>query len=298
MSADLDPRGRFTAFRLRVIGAPLALALVTGVAAADPRVARIPLAGLMEAVQVNADELPTGPITFAVDDIESAAGQETPIRIALPPPDAHIGDGRPGAFILIRNIPPGVRLNAGMANGRLWVLSLEDVPGLHLVADPGLTGTFTIEFNLIGTNNKRLAQQSVRLSLLSPDAGGKQTTVGTLDTQEAALPKRDAQPPTTSSLAAQRLSPDEETTLLVRGEELLRQGGLVAARILFEELARKGSAKGALDLARSYDPAYMPKSRMSAVVPDANKALEWYRRADELGSTEAKARLAEMASKR
>src|SRR5215212_5724250 len=97
MSADLDLRGRLTAFRLHVIVAPVALTLVTGAAAADPRVARSPLPGLTEAVQVNADELPTGPVTFAVDDIESAAGQETPVRIALPPPDAHTGDGRHGA---------------------------------------------------------------------------------------------------------------------------------------------------------------------------------------------------------
>jgi hypothetical protein len=93
-------------------------------------------------------------------------------------------------------------------------------------------------------------------------------------------------------------SPAEEKALLERGQKLMSQGSIVAARIIFEELARIGSAKGTLALARSYDPVFVQKSKAVGVTTDLGKALEWYSRAEALGSTEARGRIAEIVPRR
>ncbi len=84
--------------------------------------------------------------------------------------------------------------------------------------------------------------------------------------------------------------------MLARGKDLLQQGGIAAARIIFEDLATSGSAAGALALARSYDPAFVAASAASAPAPNLAEARKWYERAAELGKPDAKRRLTEIAS--
>jgi hypothetical protein len=238
----------------------------------------------------------TSQIPFAVDDIQGTPGQKLPVAVNLPTAVELARVGADGvAFILVRNIPPGVKLSAGMASGRLWILPLHDVPGLQLFAEPTVIGSFVLEFNLIGAGNNRLAQQSVALHLQPVDPIAQ---IGTANT--AAVPDKRAIAPEQQApiRPVARLAPQEEAVLLKRGEELLLQGGIVGARIILEELARKGSAKGALALARSYDPAHSRALRGSGPAPDLEKALVWYQRAQELGSAEARERIAEIAQKR
>jgi hypothetical protein len=313
---------------LRLLALPLALAAAAG-AEASPR-----LFGDLAAPTDSAAALtPANQLGFFVNDIEGSAGQDTPVTILLPPAEELAGAGT-GSFILVRNIPAGVRLSAGMSSGRLWVLPLHDASGLKLIAEQGVAGRFALEFHLIGANNKPLAKQTVALNLQSFEiTGGRDATAAMaveqalpaespiLEPPPAIAPRASSerQPEPGPKLAARTApaerpqpAPDarprgaspgsvpsqEESLLLSRADDLLRQGGMAAARILLEELARKGSAKGALALARTYDPAYTPGSRASALNPSLDKALEWYRRADELGSAEAKDRIAELVPRR
>jgi hypothetical protein len=296
MSRQTGLRRRHLA-RLHLRAMLLALTIDAGGVSAELRpVFAGSLAAVMQAVDSNAAVLVANQITFAVEDIEGVAGQDVPVKITLPQAaELASSDASLGAFILIRNIPAGVTLSAGIASGRIWVLPLRDVAELRLVAAPDVVGTFSIEFNLIGLNNKRLAQQTVHLNLMGFDVLGRVGTTGTLAGPEK-IGKGEAAIAPVPPAAKPALQ--EEAELLKRGEKLLRQGGIAAARIIFEELAQEGSPKGALALARSYDPAYIPNSRTSTLTPDLNKALEWYRRADELGSAEARQRIAEIGFRR
>lgn len=251
-----------------------------------------PSSPLLERAQFTADGRQDAPL--AITPIRGIAGQEIPVSLELPA-NAGMMAQASQTFILVRNIPPAVRLSAGMANGRFWILPIKELDGLRLVAQPGTTGSFDLEFTLIGPNNKKIAQWIVRLELTSPDIAGRLPTIGALATVDS-LP---VDPPRPRPPAPSRsVSGDEEAVLLKRGRELLDQGGIAAARIIFEELGNKGSAEGALALARSYDPAYAVDPRLSAILPDMKKALIWYQRAQELGSGEARARLAEISPRR
>ena len=80
----------------------------------------------------------------------------------------------------------------------------------------------------------------------------------------------------------QPLRPDSEeiATLIKRGKDLLDNGDLSAARLLFRRAAEAGSAEGALMLGSTFDPG------------------QWYQRAAELGSSAASQQLAGLADGR
>ena len=256
-------------------------------------------------------------LSFSVRDIEAEAGKEAPIHIVIPSP-AELRDAgaEEGTFVLIRNIPEGVSLSAGMATGRVWVVPLREAPKLRLIFKPGMNARFQIGFHLIGPGNRVLAEETVsvavgpRETVAAISAQPLRAEVPTAALPQVDLPKKPVQPQTqTAALPAQEeamkkpvqpqtqaaaLPAQEEAILLARGTEVLKQGGIVAARLIFEELARRGSAAGALALARSYDPAHLPHSSASALAPNMAVALKWYERAAELGNPDAKRRLAEI----
>jgi hypothetical protein len=226
-------------------------------------------------------------LTISVKDIEGEPGNDTPIAINLPSgAELRIAGAVDGTFLLIRNIPDGVTVSAGMAAGRVWVVPLREASTLRLLSKPGVYPQFQLEFHLIGPNSRVLAKTAATVNLRQ---GQPVAALGPASPQPE-LPKPQVQP----QPQADELTPRAEAVLLARGNQLLQQGGIAAARVIFEDLAVEGSAAGALALAQSYDPAYLAKSAASAPAPDLAEARRWYVRAAELGNLDAKRRLAEI----
>ena len=237
-------------------------------------------------------------MSFSVQDIEAEPGKDAPIAIIIPSP-AELRDAgaEEGTFILIRNIPEGVSVSEGMATGRIWVVPLREARTLRLVTKPGMNARFQIGFHLIGPGNRILAEATVGVVVGPRQAvAAIATPPPRAEVPKAAPPQPDAP---RKSVRPQTQAPplplEEEEILLAKGKDVLRQGGIAAARLIFEELARRGSAAGALALARSYDPTYVAQSPASALAPNMALALKWYERAAELGNPDAKRRLAEIA---
>jgi TPR repeat protein len=61
--------------------------------------------------------------------------------------------------------------------------------------------------------------------------------------------------------------------------------------MLFERLARRGSAKGAYAAGRTYDPEFLKSVRVVGLAPNVKKAKDWYARAAALEQPEAAQRL-------
>lgn len=79
-------------------------------------------------------------------------------------------------------------------------------------------------------------------------------------------------------------SPGQEIAALVEnGEALLRQGDIAEARLPLRRAAEAGSAKAAVDLGMTFDPAYLRQNR-SGMVPDLAQATQWYIKAKDLGA--------------
>ena len=91
------------------------------------------------------------------------------------------------------------------------------------------------------------------------------------------------------------LTRDEAASLFKRGQNLMAVGDIVGARMVFKHLADAGDAQASFMLASTFDAAVIANLKMVGVQPDPAKARDWYARAAELGSSEAKQRLQQSA---
>jgi len=72
-----------------------------------------------------------------------------------------------------------------------------------------------------------------------------------------------------------------------RGDAMLANRDISAARKFYEFAANAGSASAATALARTYDPAFAAQSGGVGWRPDPGLAAVWYRKAAELGGKPA-----------
>jgi hypothetical protein len=81
---------------------------------------------------------------------------------------------------------------------------------------------------------------------------------------------------------------DKETSTLIElGQDFLKNGDFLSARLLLQRAAKAGSAAAALSLGETFDPFLIQRLGAIGVQPDVAKAREWYQRAAQLGSNTA-----------
>jgi hypothetical protein len=79
----------------------------------------------------------------------------------------------------------------------------------------------------------------------------------------------------------------DTVALVVRGDMLFGTGDITSARHFYERAADAGNGQAALRLGESYDPSFLEQAHLRAVRGDTAVAIEWYKRARELGASEA-----------
>jgi TPR repeat protein len=84
-----------------------------------------------------------------------------------------------------------------------------------------------------------------------------------------------------------RVSPSEAAALRQRGDALLATGDVASARLFYERAATAGDTMAALRLGEAHDPLFLAQAGITGVRGDRAVAARWYRRATELGATEA-----------
>jgi hypothetical protein len=96
----------------------------------------------------------------------------------------------------------------------------------------------------------------------------------------------------TSTAPARQGDAAEIAFLVKTGAELMANGDVAAARLMFQHAADAGSTDGAFALAETYDPSVFQKlRRREAVTLDIMLARSWYEKARNLGSTAAQERI-------
>jgi TPR repeat protein len=86
--------------------------------------------------------------------------------------------------------------------------------------------------------------------------------------------------------------------MLRRGEALLATGDISGARRFFERGASLGSGAAARAMAETFDPATLASRNIRGLQPEPAQALQWYRRAEELGATDLAPRITRLESAR
>jgi len=89
-----------------------------------------------------------------------------------------------------------------------------------------------------------------------------------------------------------------QRTLLERGDAMLQQRDVAAARMLFTRAANAGVAVAALKLANTYDPGFIRDHNLIGIKGDPQEAEAWYRKAAALGDKEAEQGLKSLKTQR
>jgi TPR repeat protein len=97
---------------------------------------------------------------------------------------------------------------------------------------------------------------------------------------------------------ARMLHSEEIAALYQRGEQLIAQSDIAAARLMFARAAKVGDARSALALGASYDPDVLKKLGVIGVAANEELARDWYAKASGFGSREAAQRIVRPAQLR
>jgi len=102
---------------------------------------------------------------------------------------------------------------------------------------------------------------------------------------------------TAATATAPESSAGELAALLARGDVLFSKGDLLAARLFYERAADGGDGQAALKLGETFDPVFLDRAHLPGARGDWSMALSWYRRARDLGVTEAEIMLKSLETK-
>jgi len=87
--------------------------------------------------------------------------------------------------------------------------------------------------------------------------------------------------------ADRRLSGADSAALVARGDAFVRARDVASARLFYERAAEMGDGRGALQMGATFDPAFLDRAGLRGAQGNQPEALWWYRRARDLGDTEA-----------
>ncbi|HEY2535124.1 MAG TPA: hypothetical protein VGJ20_45700 [Xanthobacteraceae bacterium] len=222
---------------------------------------------------------PALPSRLVVTNQQAFVNEPLALAVSVEPSSGH-------ESLVLAGLAAGTRLSAGVpVSDTSWQVSSSELPGLSLYAPRDFVGVMNTAIDLLSPDKRLLDTRAVEFKWIvkkpAPPA-------------QPAAPIASANP---STPAIQPIDSDRAAALLQRGRELLRTGDIAAARVAFQPIAAAGNAEAALALGATFDPQYLARQNVIGVAGDEAKARAWYQRAMELGSTEAKNILAQMATK-
>jgi hypothetical protein len=241
---------------------------------------RIAPEGLTRSSPVDVRVAQSGSVELPATRASGVSG--TPISLSLKSPISGV------RFIKIGDFPEQLQLSRGFRLRGSWITSVHDLENLELITPPGLVKTIKLDVLYFRNNQTPAVAERSLLVELDP-ADSIVRTAPRPDSRPVPIvaPKQaPAVPPTRKGLSA-----EQEVDSLERGATLMRNGDIAAARLLYEDLAVNGSAKGARALAETYDPTYLKGLFIAGLQPNVEKAKIWYERAAELGDTVSITRL-------
>ena len=222
------------------------------------------------------------------------------------PVGIEIDGNRAGASLVLSGLAADTQLSAGSPLGASgWRVDAADLEGLEIRPPRNFVGAMNIMVDLRLPDDRLADTKAMHLEWAArtdiPQAATEpQAAVepqAAAEPQASAEPKAQAQPEPQPEPVALHLDPAEIATLLKRGQEYLKNGDLVSARLLLKRAAAAGSADGAFALAQTFDPVVVTRIGVIGVSPNAEKAREWYEKAAQLGSGLATQQLANFEPK-
>jgi hypothetical protein len=249
-----------------------------------------------------------------VRNASAEPGRPAPLDIIV-----NYGESGEYAFLMFRGMPNGFKLSTGFRLKESWAVSLRELPGLQLIPPPGYSGAFELEVMLVKGRDTPIESQSMAVDF----SGGRGKPAQTPEAAPALTAAAPAPVPhvltATPPIAKEELRPEpakeavslrpepakpkvtvsaaEESQMLDRALNFVRDGDISSARLILEHLARKGSGKAAMALGQTFDPEFFASmNTLGGLRPDSAKAQVWYKMAVDLGQPGAQQRLEGLSS--
>ena len=213
----------------------------------------------------------------------------SPFPIQVGPQDALIRN----SFVRIRGLPTAAVLSEGHSiSPGAWAVPLTGLASLSITLPVGVQGRWDAVVALVTIEGTVLTESKTvvvvgPVQLIAPQqqaASQPQTNVASLGQTPAPIPSVPGPQPNSSER-------ERALGLHAKGKELLDQGNIQPARMLFRRAAEQGLAESAMALGSTYDPDELSKMKVMGLQPDIAAARRWYDAARKLGAVEATARL-------
>jgi hypothetical protein len=219
---------------------------------------------------------------FSVYATAGTPGAAVPLKIHLPATfKAQAASKTAYTFLMFKGIPEDFTLSAGFRTRNTWLVSIDDIRNLKIKVPQEFQGALDIDVYLYRGEGISPDRSTVHVPILSP-AGNLATATDATETPSTAKQNTVAQ-----HRHEPMLSKEEEAALFAQGETQLKDGNIVFARLMFEELVSRGNVRALFELARTYDPDVLQELGAVGIQGDAEKAKELYRKASEFAGIPA-----------
>jgi hypothetical protein len=219
---------------------------------------------------------------FRVDDASGPAGAAIPLQIQLPFKNIPLsGADAQYTFLMFRDLPNGFKLSSGFITNDAYIASIANYNNISIIPPENYKGSFPLRVLLYRGNNIAPIERIVNISI------GKDAPTENVNTSAGAKPQNNEIDEVTSL----KISPESEASSLAQGEKLIESGNIVYARLIYEDLAMQGSARGAFALGQTYDSEFLKRMEVVGMQADFNTAKKWYKKAAKMGNVAAARRL-------
>lgn len=235
-----------------------------------------------------------------VNDAEGAVNAPIALDISALPADAETP-----VALRISGLPPSAYLTKGVeiSEGE-WMLKASEIKQAELIVPYSDTGSLDLQVFALEekTGTAAAPSQELRVKLDTsavPVPGVPQPkSDGTVILPASAVPNQSfnkVELPPAVPVPLESLNPEAQS-LMTKGERLLADGDVLAARQFFLKAYELKVSSAAFGVGQTYDPAVYAKHNIKGLKPNSKAAAEWYGKAAAGGNVDASAALIELSA--
>jgi hypothetical protein len=193
-----------------------------------------------------------------------------------------------GLALEISGLPSGATISTGRPiPGGGWRILAADLRKAMIYLPTGFSGQIDLAVQLRLFDDTVVDRGSLHFEWLQTDPIESASTTAA---SESAANKALAVAASTDQNAT-NTQRDPSELLIGRSEKLVSEGSVEAARLLLQPAAEAQDARAAIALGATYDPTMLAKLQVHGVASDVSMAIDWYKKAQDFGSPEARQRL-------
>jgi hypothetical protein len=238
-------------------------------------------------------------ITTAKLEVNDAEGAvNSPIALDI---SALSADAETPVALRISGLPPAAYLTKGVevSEGE-WMLKATEIAQAELVVpytdSPSLALQVSALEEKTGAPAAPAQDMRVKIDMTAVPVPGvpQQKTNSAVIMPASAVPDQGfnkVELPTAIPVPLDTLDPEAQS-LMAKGERLLRDGDLLAARQFYLRAFEKNVTSAAFGVGQTYDPVVYAKHNIKGLSPSPQQAAEWYGKAAAVGHAQATAALA------